>query len=365
MSGTCIASPGGLRGTGGIQSYTRTIAARLAHDFPERTIAVVDPRGPSAWTSPLWLAAAIARLCFLALTGRVDVLHLQVSERTSFARKGALGVVARALGLRVVLHHHGAELIPFLRGASAPVRRSVRAFVRAADENVVLGGIWARFLVEEMGVRPARVTVLPNALDDAPAPRREARGTRPLRVLFLAVMTRRKGARTLLAALAELAARGVPFEAVFAGDGPDLPACREEAVRLGLGGRCRFPGMVAPDEAARLMARADVYVCASENEGLPIAILEALRAGTPVLSTPVGAIAEAVPDGDGALHFPVGDSAALAALLTGLATDRGRLAALSAAARRAFEGRFRLAPHMARLRRIYRWEGDDARALAR
>ena len=58
-------------------------------------------------------------------------------------------------------------------------------------------------------------------------------------------------------------------------------------------------------------------------------------------------------------------SAALAALLTGLATDRGRLAALSAAARRAFEGRFRLAPHMARLRRIYRWEGDDARALAR
>ncbi|SET85783.1 glycosyltransferase family 4 protein [Oceanicella actignis] len=362
MSGACIISPGGRGGVGGIQSYARMIAARLEADHPDRPVAVLDPRGPRAWTWPLWTLWAAARLTALALGGKAAVAHLQASERSSLLRKGLLALLARALGMRVVMHHHGAELIPFARALPRPLRAALSWTLRRADENVVLGAVWARFLIEEMGVRPARVTVLPNALEDAPgaSARTPDAPARPLRILFLAVMTRRKGARTLLEALARLSAEGVAWEATIAGGGPDLAPCRELAVRLGLGGRVRFAGMVDADEAQRLMRWADVYVCASSHEGLPIAILEALRAGTPVLTTPVGAIPEGAPEGRGALHFPVGDDAALARLLAGLASDRARLAALGRAARALFEERYELGRHMARLRALYGWEKADA-----
>lgn len=83
-----------------------------------------------------------------------------------------------------------------------------------------------------------------------------------------------------------------------------------------------------------------------------------------MIATPVGAIGEALPDGEGALHVPVDDAATLADRLEALAADPDRRAELGRAARRMFEERFEMSRHMTALRRIYGWEGDDAQAVA-
>jgi len=79
------------------------------------------------------------------------------------------------------------------------------------------------------------------------------------------------------------------------GDGPTRPAAEDAVRRLGLTGRVAFAG--ERKDVPELLARADIFVLASNWEGLPLSILEAMRAGLPVVATRVGGIAEAVEDG--------------------------------------------------------------------
>lgn len=355
--GVCLIAPGG---TGGIQTYARLVRDELVRRG--RGVALLDARGPRAWLSPVFALLAAWRLARLAAAGEVEAAHLMASERMSLARKGALALWARALGLRVILHHHGAELAPWSRGLG-PIRRPLlRRVLRAADLHLVLGSDWSRVLAQELGVDPARIRLLRNALPDAPPPRAAKPAGAPLRVLFLAVMTPRKGAGTLVAALARLKARGVAVEAVLAGDGPARAEARRAADAAGV--EAAFPGRVGAEDAARLMAQADVLAHPSEHEGLPMTILEALRAGLPVVAAPVGAIGEALPEGAGLRHAPPCDPEALADALEALARDPDARAALGAAGRRAFEARFRLCDHVDMLEGHYGWRAPEVGAEA-
>ena len=362
--GVCLLGPGGR---GGIQSYTRSLAAHLRATWPGRPVTVIDTRGPRGATSGLWLAAALARLVVAAATGRAQAAHLMASERLSLPRKALLAAAARLLGLRVIVHHHGADLIA-PEGAPGPVgRAALRLTARAAHRHLVLGRAWAQVLTAH-GAPPDRVEVLANALPDAPPevpePARTRSDGRPLRILFLAVMTERKGARVLLRALARLRAQGIAFEALLVGDGPDRAAAMAQAADLGLdpGAGVFFPGSASAAEAARLMAWADVLAHPSAREGLPITLLEAMRAGLPALAAPVGAIAEHLPDGAGLRHVPAGDAGAWAGALAALAGDDAERAALGAAGRAAFAARFRFDAHAARLAALYGWTAAPAAA---
>ena len=358
-AGVTLIGPGGR---GGVQTYMRLVAERLARDRPERPVTRLDSRGPWGALSPVWTVAAAVRLAAATATGRTGAVHVMVSERASLARKAALALWARALGLRVIVHHHGADIVE-AEGAPGPLGRlALRALGRAADRTLVLGRAWAEVAAAH-GADPTRVEVLANALPDAPLPARADGAV--LRVLFLAVMTERKGARVLLRALALLRARGVAFEALLVGDGPDRPAAEALAAALGLdaGAGVFFPGPAGPEEVARLMAWADVLAHPSSREGLPMTLLEAMRAGLPCVAAPAGAIGEALPEGDGLLHVPSEDPERLAAALERLARDPEGRRALGAAGRAAFLARFRLGAHAARLATLYGW--DEAPAPAR
>jgi GNAT superfamily N-acetyltransferase len=112
----------------------------------------------------------------------------------------------------------------------------------------------------------------------------------------------------LLRAAADLDERGVPARIVAVGQGQleaDIVALRDE---LGLQERVMLTGH-RPD-AARVMAAFDVFTLASKYEGLPVALMEALALGLPVVATRVGGIAETLTD-DGAVLVPREDPIAL------------------------------------------------------
>jgi glycosyltransferase involved in cell wall biosynthesis len=120
---------------------------------------------------------------------------------------------------------------------------------------------------------------------------------------------------------------GVSF--VIAGDGPDREDVESEAHTLGLDGRVRFLGAVSRADVVRLFRAADASLLSSTWENLPHSVLEALAAGTPVISTAVGGVPEVVHDGENGILVPPGDPQALAdAIRRFLADDalRRRLA---------------------------------------
>jgi glycosyltransferase involved in cell wall biosynthesis len=146
-------------------------------------------------------------------------------------------------------------------------------------------------------------------------------------VLTMARLDAAKGLGHLLGAAAQ-----VP-EALFvvAGEGPLRGVLEARARQLELDGRFRFLGQRW--DVPGLLGAADLFVLPSLSEGLPLTVLEAMAAGTPVVATDVGGTSEALVHGETGLLVPPADAAALAGAIRTLLADRGRAERLAAAAR--------------------------------
>jgi glycosyltransferase involved in cell wall biosynthesis len=181
---------------------------------------------------------------------------------------------------------------------------------------------------------PARAThVLPMGADVA-AVRAAGAGVErePGRVLFAGRLVEKKGLAVLLAALRTVQAPGWSLEVV--GDGP----LRAELETAAAGLPVTFRGALPRAELARSYARSEVVVVPSvaaasgDQDGLPVALLEAMAAGCAVVGSRIAGIDAAVLDGDSGLLVPPGDAGALAAALDLLLSDPHRRAKLGAAA---------------------------------
>jgi colanic acid/amylovoran biosynthesis glycosyltransferase len=143
-----------------------------------------------------------------------------------------------------------------------------------------------------------------------------------------------KGQVLLLAAAREMAARGVDFELVLAGDGEMRSELQGLIDTYGLGERVRITGWVSGDEVRSLLLQARGLVLASFAEGLPVVIMEAMALARPVVSTLIAGIPELVRSGQEGWLVPAGDCAALARACTELLeADPRRLEEMGLSAR--------------------------------
>jgi len=144
-------------------------------------------------------------------------------------------------------------------------------------------------------------------------------GGSTVRLVMVARFQPQKDHETLFAALDRL--DDLPWSLQLVGDGPDLDRWRDWVENRGWSHRVVFHGLSL--DVPAILARSDVFVLASRWEGFPNSILEAMRAGLPVVATDVGGVAEAVVDGVNGLVVPRGDPEALAKALGRLLADRG------------------------------------------
>lgn len=141
-----------------------------------------------------------------------------------------------------------------------------------------------------------------------------------------------KGHATVLQALRLLNDRSGanPIQLLLLGDGPLRSMLAAEIERLSLQDYVHVAGYV--DDAWRALNLCDVLVISSLTEGLPVVLLEAMRAGVPIVTTPVGDIPQATRGSEGAWYFPPGDAEALVEQIQqvyGKPDDRARRVALS------------------------------------
>jgi glycosyltransferase involved in cell wall biosynthesis len=129
-------------------------------------------------------------------------------------------------------------------------------------------------------------------------------------------------------------------DAVFlvVGDGQRREELEALAAALGLGESVRFLGWRADLE--RIYRASDVVVLTSKNEGSPVALIEAMAAGRPVVSTCVGGVPDVVTEGESGLLVEMDDAVGLAKALGRLAGDRALGEALGAAAQARVTARY-------------------------
>jgi glycosyltransferase involved in cell wall biosynthesis len=165
-------------------------------------------------------------------------------------------------------------------------------------------------------------------------------------------MTAIKRVPDILMAFARLRARGIDARLCLVGDGPDRELVEERAHELGVSRSTVFVGYQR--EIGPYYSLFDALVLGSGNEGTPAVAIESLAAGTPVVATNVGGVADVVTDGVDGLLVPESDTTALAAALERLARDPDLLRQMGV------EGSERVAPRY-RIERLV----DDVDALYR
>jgi glycosyltransferase involved in cell wall biosynthesis len=183
-----------------------------------------------------------------------------------------------------------------------------------------------------------RFVTVRNGISAAPAtrPREQVRATLGLgpqeRVaLTVGSLTPQKAQHVLIEAFARVAADVPGSRLLIAGEGPLRSTLEARCEALGLTESVRFLG--ARQDVDDLLAAADVFTLSSRREGLPITLLEAMRAGRAVVLTRAGGCAEAVPEGISGELVPVGDAAALGAALGALLADPVRCERMGQAGR--------------------------------
>jgi glycosyltransferase involved in cell wall biosynthesis len=182
-----------------------------------------------------------------------------------------------------------------------------------------------------------RLRLIHNGVHDVQPDLRASPAAGPIRLVSVARFQAPKDHDTLLGALTAIRSRGWQMDLV--GDGPLLVRARSLAASLGIAERVHFLGYQPNPE--RVLARAQVFVLSSRSEGLPRSVLEAMRAGLPVVASRVGGVPEAVSDGVSGMLVAPGRPAELAEALCRLLDDYSLRTRLGFEARRAYEDRFK------------------------
>ena len=232
----------------------------------------------------------------------------------------------------------------FQRGARGPAVALLR-FMRDVElrhaAHVFCPSAYLRELAIAWGVAADRVSVLPNPYPPLPelAPRDELKRSFGMNGRTLAFAGRLTAQKALGIAFEALAAVD-DVALLIAGDGDERAPLERRAAELGLGERVRFLGPQPRERVVELFRAADATILSSSWENFPHTVVEALSAGTPVLATRVGGVAEVVQDGVNGLLVDAGDSAALAASIRRYFDDdvlRERLRGAAADSVRAYD----------------------------
>lgn len=230
-----------------------------------------------------------------------------------------------------------------------------RLIARVVGRYLAVSEGVARQLIDEFRIPPSKVEIVRNGIDlslydTARSDRLRAeltRGTDRRIVLTVARLERQKGLPYLLDAVAR-----VP-DALFviAGDGPDREALVTQATANGILDRVVFLGRRV--DVPALLASADLFVLPSLYEGLPLSIMEAMAAGTPVVATDIGGNNELIVSGTNGLLVPPADPSALAVAVQTLLADPDRAGALAAVAQRQAHREFAFQRSAERVSAVY------------
>jgi glycosyltransferase involved in cell wall biosynthesis len=298
------------------------------------------------------------------LTRDYSLVHTH-SPGHRFMQSAVYMFLARLLGIKVLLHLHGNEWAPFYPEKSRLNQRLIEFGLKRASKILVIREQWVGKIRELLS--DPDVSLMPNMIP----PRRPSDPEEMERTLqrldldhgdFIALLAgagavgRDKGILDIIEAAPEVAAKLDRIRFVIAG-GEEVPGQMDHALELiekkGLSRWMRILGDVEREEVLRILDLSSIFLLPSYIEGMPISIMEAMRAGVPVVATPVGAIPEMIKHEDSGLLIDKGSPDQIATALLRLAEDDELGRALSARGLEVFHSRFNLERGAKRVRMIY------------
>lgn len=291
-----------LEQNGGIATVEKIILKYAPSDIEIQHISTHDEG--SITHRLMVFGKALGKLLYRLLSRKTDIVHIHLSDGGSLLRKSMIALIAFWFHKPVLMHAHGAEFHSTYSQLPQWTKQCLSDIFRRCNGFIVLSNTWKDFYVLNLGLNPQQVFVLPNPTE-LPLQTPQRLNVRKVTLLFCGRIGQRKGAFDLIKAFAKLPERQQNCsELILAGDG-EVEQGQKLVESLNLEKHINFLGWLNSEQRDKLLARADVFVLPSYNEALPMAILEAMGWGLPIISTPVGGIPELViPNKNGLLVSP-------------------------------------------------------------
>jgi glycosyltransferase involved in cell wall biosynthesis len=264
---------------------------------------------------------ALGILSWRLFKQEADLVHIHVSERGSAFRQALTTLIAWIFRKPVILHTHSADFHVFQANLPHIIRVGLSWIFGKATRFIVLSESWGKFYMENLGLKAEQVVVLPNPVK-IPVNIPQKINNEKLIFLCLGRIGERKGSFDLIDAFAAIPSEQQQMaELIIAGDGEGQRA-RDTIKNLNLTKYIKVLDWVDEQQRDKLLEQADVFVLPSYNEGLPMALLEAMSWGLPVITTAVGGIPELVISHENGLLLQPGQIQELSAAMQSLIIDR-------------------------------------------
>jgi len=329
---------------GGIARYCQDImGSKLAEDFDLTFFPVTIPQElrPAAYTGFVdrgqvnlfardGVLNTVRQLAFCSSNMReyrdllrrekFDVVHIPSCTGWGYWRNALFVYYAKRYGVKVLWHVVGAIDEFWIRGSK--VSKFLIQHTLDWADLIVLQSKGLRRIVSKFTSTPIQAIYNGVRTEELVAPDRYAHSDPDdgkIRVVTLGVLGKRKGYLDLIPVARQLQDKIPQLEFVFIGGG-EIEKIRGLVADEDLEDRITVAGLVDDDQRVRLLQTSDIFALPTYAEGQPIALLEAMAAGLPVISTPVGSIDEVVHEANGRLITP-GDQSALAEAITELSSS--------------------------------------------
>jgi colanic acid/amylovoran biosynthesis glycosyltransferase len=328
-------------------------SVELPDEYPRRFMAALPLFGRFVFHKPV----EGARFLTATTLGKTDAPLDLLSDAAPFQELDTFDVLlchfgpigARAVRLRdagmvrgrVVTVFHGFDVSAFVRHSGSDTYTQL---FRTGDLFLPISDHWRRRLVT-LGCPPARIAVHRMGIDCSrfDFTLRERKAGEPLRLVTVARLVEKKGVEYAIRAVARLVADGIAVEYCVVGDGPLHGAIEKLVVELGLSDQVKIMGAMSHASVAALLTYSHVMVAPSvtaangDMEGIPVAMMEAMASGLPVVSTIHSGIPELISDGVTGYLVPERDTDALAEKLRFVAEHESEWPRVAHAARRFVE----------------------------
>lgn len=286
-----------------------------AKGLPAFWAPIADRPGPKDLMAMSALAKAVREF-------NPDFLHCHGLRAAWLGRP-----VAKILGLPVVVTYH-TSLDGGGRWRQALTMVLERFMARWNTGSIAVSGLVSADLDRRLGLRGRHVAAILNGIDlttlTPERPREEIRAmlrfsNEDLVIGTVARLARQKDLETLIRAAYMVVQESFRPVFILIGDGPERARLERLVDELSLRGRVRFLGH--REDIPELLSAMDLFALSSRSEGAPLAVMEAMAMGLPVVATRAGGLPELVPEGRAGFLVPPGDAAALAGALLRLADE--------------------------------------------
>jgi glycosyltransferase involved in cell wall biosynthesis len=322
---------------GGMETFVGALMqCRLGEEFDLRLHNITKPflkksgrfttkvgYGASLWRNPViafksyfYSILFLTRFIHSLTKSEIDIVHIHTASYTSFWEKVFYIFAAKVFREKVVLHIHGALFREFIQRSRVLLQKNIKAVLRWCDAVIVLSANWknffhdilpqANFFVVENGINLKEIRPVSSPVD--------------WDLIYLGEVGWRKGIYDLIDAMSILEQKNIHCSAVIVGPG-EIERAQDYAAEKGIASQVTFAGPQYGVDKFQYLQRASIFVLPSFAEGFPMAILEAMAAGLPIVSTHVGGIPDMIRQGENGFLFDPGDVQALVHIIESLLKD--------------------------------------------